>query len=82
MADKNLKRVSQDTGVNKNGHLLVDLCCQTGLRMANGRVGKDAKEGKYTYMGARGSSLIDYIIVSQDLLDRFNSFSVGDPNIV
>ena len=50
--------------------------------MANGRVGEDAKEGKCTYVGARGSSLIDYIIVSQDLLDRFNSFSVGDPNIV
>ena len=54
--------------------LLIDLCIQTGLRIANGRVGADAREGKCTYVGSRGSSLIDYVIVSEDFLSHISDF--------
>ena len=51
------------------------------LRIANGRVGQDANIGECTYVGRNGSSLIDYILVSQNMLDMFSSFHVCTPNI-
>ena len=39
-------------------------------------------EGKCTYVGSQGSSLIDYIIVSEDLLSHISDFYVSDPNIL
>ena len=56
--DNALPRISSDSSVNDNGFLLIDCCIQTGLRVANGRVGEDAMEGKCTYEGTNGSSLI------------------------
>ena len=52
--------------------------------MANGRVGKDANEGKcsYEYVGSNGSSLIDYVIVSEEHLGHFSEFYISDPNIL
>ena len=80
--DVALPRNSSDRSINDNGNLLVDFCIQTGLRVANGRVGEDAKEGKCTYVGSNGSSLIDYVIVSEVLLKNFTEFYVSDPNIL
>ena len=80
--DTALPRVSSDRSVNDNGILLVDFCIQTGLRVANGRVGEDANEGKCTYVGSNGSSLIDYVIVSEELLGHFSEFYISDPNIL
>ena len=82
MGDTALPRVSSDRSVNDNGTLLVDFCIQTGLRVANGRVGEDANEGKCTYVGSNGSSLIDYVIVSEELLGHFSEFYISDPNIL
>jgi exonuclease III len=48
----------------------------------NGRVGKDAEIGKFTYVDKLGSSLIDYVICSQSLINMFSSFDVDDPNIL
>ena len=62
--DTALPRVSSDRSVNDNDTLWVDFCILTGLRVANGRGGKDANQGKCTYVGSNGSSLIDYVIVS------------------
>ena len=65
--DMALPRNSSDRYNNDNGNLLVDFCIQTGLRVATDRVGEDAKEGKCTYVGSNGSSLIDYVIVCEVL---------------
>lgn len=80
-ADEQLPRKNTDTVVNSNGRLLLDFCKGTGLRIANGRVEKDANIGECTYVGRNGSSLIDYILVSQNILDMFSSFHVCTPNI-
>ena len=82
VGDNTLPRITSDESVNDNGNLLIDFCIQTGLRIANGRVGADAMEGKCTYVGSRGSSLIDYVIVSEDLLSHISDFYVSDPNIL
>ena len=81
--DNFLPRFSEDIGhVNNNGLLLLDLCKQTGLRIMNGRVGDDYGVGRYTFVGSRGSSVVDYILTSQDLLHQVKSFIVQDPNIM
>ena len=50
--------------------------------MANGRVGEDANGGKCTYVGSNCSSLIDYVIVSEEFLGYFSEFYISDPNIL
>ena len=44
-------------------------------------MGNDANVGNYTYMGSNGSSLIDYVLSSQDVLEFIQSFDVHDPKI-
>ena len=80
VVDNNLFRISQDTATNANCLCLIDFCKQSGLRIAKGRVGSDARVGKCTYVGSGGSSLTDYVLVSKDLLHKFNTFEVHDPN--
>ena len=41
-------------------------------------MGSDAGIGECTYVGSSGNSLIDYVLVSEDL--RFNTFDVFDQN--
>ena len=82
-ADSELPRFSQDVGrVNSNGHYLLDLCKQTGLRILNGRAGVDKCIGKNTFVGHQGSSLIDYVLCTQNLFSRVTKFEVSDTNIL
>ena len=80
VTDTELPRKSQDNGVNSNGLVLLDFLKQSGLRIANGRVCGDA--GACTFVGNRGSSLVDYCIVNPEMLQNFTSFYVHDPNIL
>ena len=38
--------------------------------------------GNYTFVGSRGSSVVDYVLSSQDLFKYINRFEVHDPNIL
>ena len=81
--DMQLPRFSEDKGhVNNNGLLLLDMCKQTGLRIMNGRVGGDTGIGRYTFVGSRGSSVVDYVIASQELFKFVKYFEVQEPNIL
>jgi exonuclease III len=81
--DTVMERHSQDKGhTNNNGILLLDFCKQTGLRIFNGRVGSDKGMGRYTFVGHRGSSLVDYVIGTQNLLKSVKRFDVSEPNIL
>ena len=83
VSDTQLPRFSEDTGhTNNNGLLLLDFCKQTGLRIMNGRVGNDRRIGRYTFVGSRGSSVVDYVLASQSLFDYIKDFEVQDPNIL
>ena len=80
--DLPLNRVSEDKGFNRYGSELLDFCRQTGLRILNGRAGVDGNIGKCTYVGSAGRSLVDYVIVSQEIFSLVDNFSVSDPNIL
>lgn len=82
LTDVPLLRVSEDKGFNNYGSQLLDFCKQTGLRILNGRVGADSYVGKYTYVSSIGKSVVDYVIASQSLFSRINTFSVDEPNIL
>ena len=83
MPDRYMSRYSQDKGhVNNNGLLLLDFCKQTGVRIMNGRVGSDRGVGKYTFVGSRGSSVVDYVLSSQELFNLIEGFDVQEPNIM
>ena len=80
--DRFMDRYSQDRGVNNSGLLLLDLCKQTGVRILNGRAGDDRGIGKFTFVGSRGSSVVDYILASQNLFDYVSKFKMHDPNLL
>ena len=82
-ADSNIRqRVSRDTvRPDSNGLLLLELCRKTGI-ILNGRTGNDANVGNYTYISSHGSSVIDYILASQNWFEFIQSFDVDGPNIL
>ena len=83
ISDTQMPRFSEDGGhINSNGLLLLDFCKQTGLRIMNGRVGNDKGLGKFTFVGSRGSSVVDYVLGSQKLFNFIKEFEVQDPNIL
>ena len=77
-----MERVSEDKGYNRYGSQMLDFCKETGLRIINGRVGKDKGIGKCLYVGSAGKSVVDYVIASQCLFSAIDTFEVSDPNIL
>ncbi|MEW8542097.1 MAG: reverse transcriptase family protein, partial [Candidatus Thiodiazotropha sp.] len=80
--DQSIPRKSQDSITNSNGYMLLDFLKQSGLRVANGRVCEDKNIGAMTFVGSRGSSIVDYCIVNVELFQEFSSFYIHDPNIL
>lgn len=59
------ERKSQDKVINAEGRKLLELCNKEGWKILNGNCEGD--EGKLTYVGPRGASVLDYVIVSREL---------------
>ena len=45
-------------------------------------MGMDKGIGKYTYVGSTGSSVVDYVLISESITDTISKFRVGEPNIL
>ena len=72
-----LSRSSGDDICNNYGYRFVDFCKNMGLYIANGRCGEDCNIGKTT---CKGTSLVDYIVISHDLFPIVKMFVVEDFN--
>ena len=71
--------MSRDKIVTCQGKLLLETCIETKSRILNGRPLGDSA-GNFTYFDPRGgSSLIDYCIVSEDILHCITYFNVMSP---
>ena len=70
-------RFSQDKKCNNYGKELLSICQSARLRMLNGRIGNDHKLGQFTCFTSQGSSVVDYTIVSEELLEKIDNFTVG-----
>ena len=75
------ERSNEDTVINTSGRNLLELCRSSNLRIVNGRVGKDAGIGRVTCIKYNGSSMVDYILCSNNLLSMFDDFEVL-PNLM
>lgn len=83
VCDVPMQRFSQDLRrPYGNGINLLEFCKKTGMRIMNGRCGDDKNIGKYTYVGHRGSSVIDYILAPAETIQYFTKFCVDEPNIL
>jgi hypothetical protein len=56
-------RQNRDASVGGWGHELLDLCCDTGLLILNGRTPGD-QSGEFTCLANGGRSTVDYIVGS------------------
>ena len=71
-----LDRNSKDANTyNKFGLSLIDLCCEHDIHMLNGHISDDV-EGNFTCISNEGRSLVDYIIASSSLFDKFSYFCI------
>ncbi|CAC5367693.1 unnamed protein product [Mytilus coruscus] len=72
--DKIMSRNNLDPKlINKSGNILLSLCKESGLRILNGRTIGDL-HGKYTCITYNGCSVVDYVLVSNDLLKLIGLF--------
>ncbi|MEW8545015.1 MAG: endonuclease/exonuclease/phosphatase family protein, partial [Candidatus Thiodiazotropha sp.] len=71
-------RISMDTECNASGFKLLELCKGADLRICNGRLFDDADIGQFTYMSARGNSLIDYALITPTLSSFVSNFVIHD----
>ena len=72
-----LQRNSEDTTINKRGEELLELCKSLDMVILNGRKAGDPW-GNMTSHQHNGSSVVDYVIVSVNLLREVRNFSVGE----
>ena len=63
--------------INNSGRCLLDLCKETSLRILNGRTIGDL-HGKQSCITYNGCSLVDYTLVSSDLLRLVGYFEIHD----
>ena len=74
-------RNAQDSVVKKHyGDLLLDLCISSNIVILNGRCLGDST-GKFTCHQIRGSSTVDYSIVSHNLFNKVRLFYVHPLNL-
>ena len=72
-------RKSFDTHVNDIGKQLLEMCKSLDLRILNGWC-KGGSLGQRTFHGHQGSSTLDYVIASHDILYLFETLVVRKPS--
>ena len=66
---------SKDKTENNFGVSLIDLCCEFGLHILNGRHTDDIS-GEFTCITYNGASVVDYVIVNSDLYNKICKFKI------
>ena len=72
-----IERYSKDKVIGNGGRNLIEWVIEKGWYILNGTMEGDW-EGEYTYVGARGCSVIDYIVVNENVRDKICNFRIGD----
>ena len=71
-----LPRSSRDNTINKAGRELLKFCKTFSCSIVNGRVGHDKDVGDFTFINQNGSSVVDYFIVSNNLVNQIVDFNI------
>ena len=72
------QRQNFDSSINNHGKKLIEICKSCDLRILNGRALGDSL-GRPTFHGPKGTSAVDYIICSQNLLQDTKHLVVKPP---
>ncbi|CAB3984286.1 Hypothetical predicted protein [Paramuricea clavata] len=70
-------RNSKDNHCNSYGKLLAELCCGNDLILLNGRT-KGDYIGQFTCQTYNGASVVDYTIVSSEVMSEIKYFTVSE----
>ena len=70
------QRYNMDTKANTYGKLLLELCKNTGLIIANGRIYQDNLIGSFTYYNGHGKSVIDYMLFDPNCYNMITNFAI------
>ena len=73
--DNDIKRTSKDNTVNSFGRYLISICEEFSLSVLNGLQSLNYP-GDYTYVSQTGCSLVDYFIISTNMLSKCMRLSV------
>jgi len=70
-------RTSQNATINEYGRSLLTLCAAFDLVILNGHI-DGWNSGKFTFLSSTGNSVIDYFMVSRDVLPFCHSLIIED----
>ena len=68
-------RLNMDRTIDSYGRKLLDLCCNTGLLIVNGRLYND-RTGEFTCCSNNGLSTVDYLLTSYECFSLLSNFTV------
>lgn len=71
------RRYSKDKTINKQGKDFLAFIEELGLGMMNGNKQRD-EEGEMTFIGEKGSSVIDYAICNADAWEEVHKMKIGN----
>ena len=74
IVDNEISRHSKDVTVNTQGRHLLDLCIGSRLQIVNVRFAEGS--GDITCYIPRGCSVVDYVVISAELLHDISDFKV------
>lgn len=74
---ENDTRATKDNVINKKGTQLLEGCEERGWHILNGNIQGD-EGGSLTYIGEQGESVIDYILVGDNVIDNVERFEVAN----
>jgi len=77
MKEAGIKRRSKDKTVGNGGRNLIDWVQDRGWYLLNGTCRGDWN-GEFTYVGARGRTVIDYVIVNEKVYNNVLDFKIED----
>ena len=82
LSDVPIPRSNTDThATDVRGKKLLNLCRSTGLRIVNGRAIGDTAGNLTCYSHSGKPSTIDYVLVSNDMIDNIDYFHVEDLDV-
>lgn len=71
------ERMTKDGKVNKEGKRLVEFVEERGCGLLNGCT-KGDEEGEFTFTGGKGNTIIDFMIIAEEVRDRVKRMRVDD----
>ena len=71
------ERTSRDSVLDKRGKELIDFCIMNQMRIINGRCFGDIF-GNYTCHNYHGSSVVDYLLSDEEIINCILFFEVSD----